>query len=75
MSTTPTPPIPGAPAPSVPDTILTLVDSLLQAAGPLVPYEQLADMLLRIVQKGVAAYESHTGQPIDPTLIKPIANV
>jgi hypothetical protein len=27
--------------------------------------------LLDIVQKGTAAYQQHTGQPLDQTLIKP----
>ena len=32
----------------------------------------IGDALLSIVQKAVAAHEAHTGQPLDPTLIKAI---
>ena len=63
---------PATPSPSLADTILALLDSVLAAAGTLIPYGQLVDLLLKIVQKGVAAYEDHTGQPIDPELIHPI---
>ena len=67
MSTTPVPP-----STSLVDNILATLDALLNAAGSLIPGAQLADLLLKIVQKGVAAYEAHTGAPIDPTLLKPI---
>ena len=70
MSTTPTPP-----NTSTADVILNLFDNLLMSAGILVPFGQLADLLLEIIQKGVSAYESHTGQAIDVTLLKPIDKV
>ena len=72
---TPMPPNPTAPSGSLPDTILTVLDALLTAAGPLVPFGQYADLLVKIAQKGVLSYEAHTGQPIDPTLLKPIDKV
>lgn len=67
MSTTPTPS-----SNSVVDTVLSLLDAILSAAGTLIPGGQLADLLLKIIQRGVTAYESQTGKPIDPTLLKPI---
>lgn len=33
---------------------------------------ELGGELLKIIQKAVIAYESHTGEPIDPSLIRPI---
>lgn len=54
------------------DKILAAVDAVLQIAGSAIPGGQLADALLKIIQKGVSAYETHTGQPIDYSLIKPI---
>ncbi len=77
MSTTPTPtpPNPPVPPPSAADTILQFIDSILGIAGTLIPGGQLADLLVKIIQKGVSAYEAHTGQPIDPTLLKPIDEV
>ncbi len=75
MSSTPTPPNPPLVQSSVADNILATLDAFLQAAGTLIPGGQFADLLLKIVQKGVSAYESHTGQPIDPTLLKPIDEV
>ena len=65
MSTTPTP--------STADTILALLDGILASAGSLIPYGQLADFLIKVIQKGVSAYENQTGNPIDPSLIKPEA--
>jgi hypothetical protein len=67
MSTTPTPK-----SNSVVDTVLALLDSILAAAGSLIPGGQLADLLVKIIQRGVTAYEDHTGKPIDPSLLKPI---
>lgn len=66
---TPTPPIPST---SLADRILNTIDALLQAAGPLLPGEQLIDLFVKVAQRGVAAYENQAGQPIDPTLLKPI---
>lgn len=54
------------------DKILAAVDAVLNIAGTAIPGAQLADALVKIIQKGVSAYEAHTGQPIDPSLIKPM---
>lgn len=67
MSTIPTP----APQSTI-DSILAIIDAVLGAAGNLIPGGQLASVLLAIVQKGVTAYEAHTGKPIDSSLIRPI---
>jgi hypothetical protein len=32
---------------------------------------QVAQMLLDIIDKGVQAYQDHTGAPLDPSLINP----
>jgi len=61
------------PSTSLADNILTLLDAVLNAAGTLIPGGQLADLLVKIIQKGVSVYERNTGKPIDPSLIKPIA--
>lgn len=65
-------PVPTPPEQSLFDKILAMLDGILEAAGGLLPGAAFADLLLKIVQKGAAAYEAHTGQPIDPSLIKPI---
>ena len=31
---------------------------------------KIGDMLLEIIRMGVQAYEEHTGEPLDPALIK-----
>lgn len=69
MSTAPIPQIPGT---SLADRILAMLDTVLQAGQGLIPFDAYAELLLKLVQRGVAAYEAHVGQPIDPTLIKPI---
>lgn len=70
MSTTPVPV--NADAPSLVDKILSFIDTILSMGQGLIPFDAYALLLERLIQKGVAAYEAHTGQPIDPTLIKPI---
>ena len=54
------------------DSILAMLDTVLEAGKGLIPFDAYAQLLLRLVQKGVASYEAHVGQPIDPALIKPI---
>ena len=41
-----------------------------QASGKLQQDVTLAGMLLQIIEKAVQAYQAHTGQPVDPSLIK-----
>jgi hypothetical protein len=52
--------------------ILQLALSLAQSQlpGAAAPDVAVAQTLLDIVQKGSAAYQQHTGQPLDPSLIK-----
>ena len=69
---TPTPPNTAVSASSITDTILAALDALLTSAGALIPFGNFADLLVKIIQKGVSAYEAHTGAPIDPSLLKPI---
>ena len=73
MSTGPVVPDPNKP--STVDSILALVDGILGLAGSVIPGGQLADALVKIVQKGVSAYEVHVGAPIDSSLIKPEAPI
>jgi hypothetical protein len=51
--------------------ILQLALSLAQSlmSGTAAP-DTTAQSLLDIVQKGQQAYQQHTGQPLDPSLIK-----
>ena len=35
----------------------------------------LAGILLQIIEKAVQAYQDHTGEPLDPSLIKPEAAI
>jgi len=60
------------PSSSTADKVLAAIDAILAIAGSVIPGGQLADALVKIIQKGVSAYEAHTGQPIDSSLIKPI---
>lgn len=39
--------------------------------GPAAAADQLAVSLITIAQKAILAHELQTGQPIDPTLLKP----
>ena len=41
-----------------------------QAGGKVQQDAALAGMLLQIVQRAVRAYQSHTGETLDPSLIK-----
>jgi hypothetical protein len=52
--------------------ILELAVSLAktQASGSLQKDATLAGILLEIVEKAVQAYQAHTGEPLDPSLIK-----
>jgi len=54
------------------DKILGFIDVVLEAGKDLIPGDAYAQLAVKLIQKGVAAYESHTGQPIDPSLIRPI---
>ena len=71
MSTTPITTV--TPEPSLLDKILAMLDGILTAASGVLPAAAYAELLLKIVQKGVGNYEAHTGEPIDPAQIKPIA--
>ena len=52
--------------------ILELAVSLAktQASGKIQKDLNLADTLLQIICKSVQAYQDHTGEPLDPALIK-----
>jgi hypothetical protein len=52
--------------------IVTLAVSLLRAqtTGKVQQDATLASILLQIVQKAVQAYQDHTGETLDPALIK-----
>jgi len=52
---------------------LSLVES--QTSGKAQSDATLAQTLLNIVQAAAQAYQSQTGQPIDPSLIKPEAAI
>ena len=56
------------------DLILTIVQIGINAASTLVKGNPtgVEQAILDIVKKGYEAYESHTGKPIDSSLIKPI---
>jgi hypothetical protein len=41
-----------------------------QAGGRVQQDAALAGILLQIIEKAVHAYQDHTGQPLDPSLIK-----
>lgn len=66
MSTTETP------QPSTVDKLLAIIEMILNAGKGLIPGDEYALLLEGLIKKGVQSYESHTGQPIDPTLLKPI---
>ena len=46
-----------------------------QASGKLQQDAMLAGILLQIIEKAVRAYQEHTGEAIDPSLIRPEAPV
>jgi hypothetical protein len=41
-----------------------------QSSGEVQQDAVLAGTLLQIIEKAVAAYQDHTGEPLDPSLIK-----
>ena len=41
-----------------------------QATGKVQQDASLADTLLKIIRKGAHAYQEHTGEALDPSLIK-----
>jgi len=43
----------------------------IQTTGNVQQYAVLADTLAQIVVKAALAYKEYTGQPLDPSLIKP----
>ncbi len=50
--------------------ILNLVDLAIALAQNQLDVGDAKQALLGIVRKGVRAYEDHTGEPLDPLLIK-----
>ena len=55
--------------------ILQLIDVSIalaqsQTDGTVQQHANVANILLGIIQKGVQAYEDHTGEPLDPNLIR-----
>jgi hypothetical protein len=54
------------------DKILAGIFAFLEAGKGLIPFDDYALLLVKLIQTGVKSYEDHTGQPIDPSLIKPI---
>ena len=58
-----------------PDIVFQIVDLAVslartQASGKIQKDAVLAGILLQIVEKAVHAYQDHTGEPLDPALIK-----
>jgi hypothetical protein len=53
-----------------PDLILRLVDLAISLAQSQMDSGDVKQALLGIVQKSVRAYTDHTGEPLDPSLIK-----
>jgi hypothetical protein len=58
--------------PNVGFQIIELALSLAktQATGKVQQEAELADVLVQIVGKAMQAYRDHTGEPLDPSLIK-----
>ena len=50
--------------------ITQLVQTAIYVAKTQLQGGEVKDALLDIIQTGVEAYEEHTGQPLDPALIK-----
>ena len=50
--------------------ITQLVQMAIYIAKTQLQGGEVKDALLDIIQTGVEAYEEHTGQPLDPALIK-----
>jgi len=59
-------------SPDIAFEIVNLAVSLVQAqtTGKVQQDATLATILLQIINKAVQAYQDHTGQPLDPSLIK-----
>jgi hypothetical protein len=55
--------------------ILQLIEVAIALAQSQLAPGDAANTLAGIVQRAVSAYESQTGQPLDPSLIKPEAPV
>jgi hypothetical protein len=53
-----------------PELVLKLVDVAISLAQTQMDSTDTTQALVAIVQKGVRAYEDHTGGPLDPSLIK-----
>jgi hypothetical protein len=50
---------------------LALSVAKTQAGGKVQQEAALAEGLLQIIEKAVQAYQAHTGETLDPSLIKP----
>ena len=50
--------------------ILQLIEVAIALAQSQLTPGDAADTFVGIVQRGVSAYQTHTGQPLDPSLIK-----
>jgi hypothetical protein len=50
--------------------ILQLIQVAIALAQSQLAPGDAADTFVGIVQRGMAAYQTHTGQPMDPSLIK-----
>ena len=63
-----------------PQIVLALVEIAISLAqnlgkGSVQGGATTAKMLLDIINKGVQAYQEHTGEPLDPNLIRPETTV
>ena len=58
-------------------SLLSLVTDALQGVltGGAANSDKLAALLIKIAQSAATAYQMHTGQPIDPNALQPIAKV
>jgi len=54
------------------DKLLNIVDTILEAGQGLIPGDAYLLMVEKLIQKGVAAYESQSGKPIDVSLLHKI---
>ena len=50
---------------------LALSVAKMQASGPIQTDATLAGLFVQIIKKAVQAYQDHTGEPLDLTLIQP----
>ena len=50
--------------------ILQLIEVLIALAQSQLSPGDAAATLVGVVQRGLSAYQTHTGQPMDPSLIK-----